>query len=91
MQERTLLDHISERSCSVKIEKYITDSGKEYVIGEPSRLAYENSTYGRERLKEDYPEYFSVLTATVWGDTPKVEDVPSEEIVEKNTKKGENK
>lgn len=72
MKTKTVLDYISSTGCSVKTEKYVEDGGKEYLIGEPARVAYMNSVLGRNRLEKDYPDYYNALVMTVWGETPNV-------------------
>ena len=74
MEKRNTLDYITDRGCSVKTEKYILDDGKEYMVGEPERVAYMNSLLGRADLERDYPDYYNALVMTVWGDTPTVID-----------------
>lgn len=80
MKTRTILDYISNVGCSVKTEKCIEDGGQTYTIGQPMRRAYTNSPNGREQLKQDYPNYYEILVATEWGDTPTVSDELPEEI-----------
>lgn len=81
MKTRTILDYISTVGCSVKTEKYIEDSGQIYTVGQPMRCAYSNSPAGREQLKQDYPQYYTLLTAEIWGDTPTVSDELPEEML----------
>lgn len=72
MKTRNTLDYITDKGCSVKTEKYVEDGGKEYMVGEPERVAYINSISGRADLERDYPDYYNALVMTVWGDTPTV-------------------
>ena len=74
MKTKNILDYITDRGCSIKTEKYIVEDGIQYVIGEPSRVAYTNSMSGRADLERDYPDYYNALVMTVWGDTPTVID-----------------
>lgn len=80
MKTRTILDYISNMGCSVKTEKYIEDGEQIYTVGLPMRCAYSNSPSGREQLKQDYPQYYTLLTAEIWGDTPTVPDTLPDEI-----------
>lgn len=74
MKTRNTLDYITNRGCSVKTEKYIVEDGIQYVIGDPSRVAYTNSVSGRADLERDYPDYYNALVMTVWGEAPTVID-----------------
>lgn len=77
MKTRTILDNISNMGCSVKTERLNMNT---WEI-ERTRCAYSNSPSGREQLKQDYPNYYEILVATEWGDTPTVSDELPEEIL----------
>lgn len=72
MNTRKELDMLCRDSVSVKTESYTVIDGVEYILGKPSRTAYLNSEYGRERLTEEVGEpYYSAVMA-IWGQTPTV-------------------
>lgn len=74
IKERISMDTISKTGCSIKIEKYIENEGMEFVVGSPFRISYTNSESGRLAMERDYPEYFSLLVSTLWGDSPIVNE-----------------
>lgn len=77
MESKITLDYITKNGCSVKKERLNVDT---WEI-ERTRCAYSNSPAGREQLKQDYPNYYEILVATEWGDTPTVSDELPEETL----------
>lgn len=76
MESKITLDYITKNSCSVKTERLNLHT---WEI-ERMRCAYMNSPNGREQLKQEHPNYYEILVATEWGDTPTVSDELPEEI-----------
>lgn len=66
------LDMLTESSVSVRTQKYITDEGVEYAVGEPHRCAYVNSERGRAEIAAELPEPYLSAVLAVWGDAPTV-------------------
>jgi len=66
------LDMLTEKSVSVKTQKYIEDEGIEYAVGEPHRRAYVNSERGRAEIAAELPEPYLSAVLAVWGDSAKV-------------------
>lgn len=66
------LDMLSDKSVSVKTQKYVEDGGVEYAVGEPHRRAYVNSERGRAEIAAELPEPYLSAVMSVWGDAPSV-------------------
>ena len=74
---KTTLDMLSDKSVSVKTQKYVEDGGVEYAVGEPHRRAFVNSERGRAELSEALAsgllgqnDYVAILAK--WGPVPTV-------------------
>jgi hypothetical protein len=72
MITKTTLDMLTDKSVSVKTQKYVEDDGIEYAVGEPHRRAYVNSECGRAEIAEELPEPYLSAVMAVWGDVPTV-------------------
>lgn len=77
MEIKTIIEYLNDESVSIVKKKYVIDEGKEYLIGEPHRTSYVNSTIGRSLLQQELPEPYYSSIMSVWGDTPLVEDFSS--------------
>lgn len=78
MQTKITLDMLTQDSVSVKTQQYSTINGTEYPIGQPHRKAYVNSTSGRAAVQAELPQAQANAIMAVWGDTPTVDDTPSD-------------
>jgi len=78
MIEKLILDELYEDGVSVRREKYIEIEGKLYTIGAPCRRAYVNSISGRKDVKEEVPHPQQDAIFIIWGDTPTIEEIPTE-------------
>lgn len=74
MNEKIILDMLTQDSVSVKVQKYTTVNGKEYPIGQPHRKAYSNNARGRQEVETELPEPQRNAIFAVWGDTPTISD-----------------
>lgn len=75
MNYEITIDNLTVFSVSVKKQNYMEIEGIKYYVGEPSRVAYNNSAQGRSFLSEEVDDpYYSAIMA-VWGDHPIVEVV----------------
>ncbi|MFZ5975201.1 MAG: hypothetical protein ACOYU3_07315 [Bacillota bacterium] len=72
MNEKIIIDALTNTSVSIKQQKYVVDNGIEYYVGEPHRCAYMNSERGRAGIAVALPEPYLSAVMTVWGDTPTV-------------------
>lgn len=70
MEEKITLDMLTQDSVSVKKQNYTTINGKEYLIGEPWRRAYVNSTEGRNEVQVEVTEPYLSAIMAMWGDNP---------------------
>lgn len=75
MQEKTMLDMLSQDGVSIKRQQTVEQSGKAYVVGEPWRRAYVNSISGRQELDNEVDEPYKSVILLMWGDSPTVSDV----------------
>jgi hypothetical protein len=74
MMTKVTLDMLTEKSVSVKTQKYIEDDGVDYTAGEPHRCAYVNSARGREKISAALDEPYLSAVMAVWGEEATVED-----------------
>jgi hypothetical protein len=72
MFTKVTLDMLTDKSVSVKTQKYVEDDGIEYAVGEPHRRAYVNSERGRAEIAEELSEPYLSAVLAVWGDAPTV-------------------
>ena len=75
MEEKITLDMLTQDNVSVKKQQYTIIDGTEYLIGEPWRKAYVNSTKGREEAKTEVAEPYLSAIMAMWGTTPTVADI----------------
>lgn len=78
MQTKITLDMLTQDSVSVKTQQYAVIDGQEYPIGQPHRKAYVNSVSGRAAVQAELPQAQANAIMAVWGDTPTVDDTPSD-------------
>jgi len=74
MIEKYTLDNLNQNSVSVKKQQAETVNNVEYLIGQPWRRGYVNSTQGRIQVQAEVPEPYTTAIMTVWGDTPTVDE-----------------
>ncbi len=81
METRTTIDMLTEKSVSIKTQRFIQDDGKEYLVGDPHRCAYINSVRGRADIAAALSEPYLSAVMAVWGAEPTVvgEDVGAED------------
>lgn len=72
MEEKIILDMLTQDSVSVKTQRYYDDDGTLYPIGQPHRKAYVNSIKGREEVINELPLAQQNAIFSIWGDTPTV-------------------
>lgn len=78
MQNKIILDMLTQDSVSIKQQNYTIINGVEYLIGEPWRKSYINSTKGRQEVQKELEEKYVKAIFSVWGDTPSVDDNTSQ-------------
>lgn len=74
MEIKTIIEYLNDESVSIVKKKYVIDEGKEYLIGDPHRTSYVNSTIGRSLLQQEVPEPYYSSIMSVWGEIPVLED-----------------
>jgi hypothetical protein len=74
MEEKIILDMLTQNSVSIKKQNYIIMNGIEYLIGEPWRKAYVNSINGREELKAELTEPYLSVVILMWGNNPTINE-----------------
>lgn len=79
MNERIIIDMLTEVSVSVVTKKYVEVDGIEMDVGEPHRKAYANSTQGRIEVEKELPSPQVAAIFSIWGDEPTV--FPEEHIL----------
>jgi hypothetical protein len=75
MIEKIYLDMLTQDSVSLRKQNVTVIEGKEYLIGEPWRRSYINSTQGRGQVQTEVPEPYKSVIMLMWGDTPTVMEV----------------
>lgn len=69
------LEQLTTTSVNVLVSSSATINKERRVIGK-SRMSYTNSTLGRSKLSEELPEEYANAVFAIWGDKPKVTDLP---------------
>lgn len=77
METKIIIDMLTQDGVCVKKQNYTTINEVEYLIGEPSRKAYVNSTRGRTEVQEELDTKYVTAIFAVWGDTPTVSETSS--------------
>lgn len=72
MEEKMTLDTLTIDSVSLKKQNITTIAGKEYLIGEPWRRSYVNSTEGRIQVQLEIVEPYLSAIMAMWGDSATV-------------------
>lgn len=73
MNEKIMLEMLTQDSVNVKKQNYAIINGVEYPIGEPWHRAYVNNIQGRTEVQEEIPEPYRSVIILMWGDAPTVE------------------
>ena len=68
------IDMLSEKSVSVKTQKFTEIEGGMVEVGKPHRKAYVNSVRGRNGVVNELPQTQQNAIFSVWGDTPTVDE-----------------
>ena len=74
MEEKIMVDMLTQDTVSIKTQRYMVEDGTELEIGLPHRKAYSNSPQGRAALANELAEPYLSAVMTVWGDAPTQED-----------------
>jgi len=78
MENQYTIDMLTPGSVSIITRQQVTVEGQVYIVGEPHRRAYVNSTDGRTRLAAELQEPYLSGVLAVWGDTPTVTEGAAE-------------
>lgn len=70
--EKITLDMLTQNSVSVKKQQFTTVDGVEYLIGDPWRRTYYNSTIGRAQVQSEVADPFKTAIMTIWGNNSTV-------------------
>lgn len=81
MYEEKTIDHLDNRSVSIKTDVYLTYEGESYKI-KTTRVSYVNSESDRKRLQEEQPEKVAKAVFAIWGDKATVPDIQSNKSVD---------
>lgn len=79
IEEKIILDMLTQDSVSVITQKYIIVEGEVYPIGQPHRKAYMNTEQGRQEVIDELGEAQKNAVLAVWGDEPVIADPPASE------------
>lgn len=74
MNEKIIIDMLTQNSVSIKKIKITKIENKEYEVGEPWRRSYINSLRGREEIQSELDVKYVNAIFSVWGDTPTVKE-----------------
>lgn len=74
MIEKITLDMLTQDSVSIKKQQYIVQNGVEYLVGQPWRSSYVNSTQGRQQVENEVEEPYKTIIFMMWGDAPTVNE-----------------
>lgn len=66
IEDRTVLDMLTQDSVSVVKFKVYIENGKETQIGEQHRRAYQNDDMGIEDIKKDLEEPYLSAVLNLW-------------------------
>lgn len=72
MEEKLILDMLTQDSVSIKKQNITTINGVGYAIGEPWRRAYINSEEGRKEVQSEVVEPYISAILAMWGNVPTV-------------------
>lgn len=72
MEQKIIIDELTNTSVSIMTRDFITVEGKDYFVGNPHRKAYVNSQEGRESISKELPEPYLSAVMAMWGDKPLV-------------------
>jgi len=74
MQEKIILDTLTNDSVTVKWQKHIVQDEIEYEIGQPHAKAYVNSENGRQKVEAELPVAQRNAIFAIWGNSPTVNE-----------------
>lgn len=81
MYEEKTIDHLDNRSVSIKTDVYLTYDGESYKI-KTTRVSYVNSESDRKRLQEEQPQKVVNAVFAIWGDKATVPDIKNDNTVD---------
>ena len=70
MEEKIILDMLTQTSVSICKQRFVVVDGNEYPVGDPWRRAYVNSSQEREQVQHEVSEPYRSVILLMWGDTP---------------------
>ena len=80
MYEEKTIDHLDNRSVSIKTDVYLTYDGESYKI-KTTRVSYVNSESDRKKLQEEQPQKVVNAVFAIWGDKETVTDKENDNTV----------
>lgn len=79
METKITLNNLTADHVDVICQNVITIDGVTHNLDLPCANAYANDEFDRSRIKEDLPENYQAAIFAVWGDTPTITDLSSQE------------
>ena len=76
MEEKTsiVIDYLDKDMVWIKKQKYAVVENEENSIGNPWRVAYDNSVNGRISVEKEVEEPYKTAIFALWGDSPTVQE-----------------
>ena len=79
METKIILNNLTVDHVDVICQKVITIDGVTHNLDLPCANAYINDAFDRSRIKEDLPENYQAAVFAVWGETPTITDLSSQQ------------
>jgi hypothetical protein len=76
MEEKIILDMLTQNSVSVKKQQYTIINGVEYLIGNTNSQSYINSINGRSQVETEVSEPYKSAIFAMWGSNPTIIEEP---------------
>ena len=79
IETKITLNHLTKNSVDVIWQDVITINGITRNLDLPRAGAYVNDEFDRSRIVEDLPKDFQDAIFAVWGDTPTITDLSTQQ------------
>ena len=72
MNEKIMLDQLTENGVSIMTQKYVVSDGVSYDAGPPHRCSFPNSERGRVEIESVLTGQHLTAVMAIWGEVPTV-------------------
>lgn len=68
MEKIITIEMLTDKTVSIKTERFIIENGEKLPVGNPHRKLYENNEVGRREVIEELPEQYQNAIFAIWDE-----------------------